>query len=92
MLQLLQIQYRIRHIYILNYVRDFFRVNGITLNFFYNFEKQFDIRTDKLQSLIWNLRLYHESKKGRHVEHLLDTTSYSDYVYRIGNRKHIFRR
>ena len=79
-------------VYILNYVRDFFRVDSNTLIFFFNFEKQFDINTNKLQSLIWNLRLYHESKKGRHVEHLVDTTNYSDYIYKIRNRKHIFRR
>ena len=79
-------------LYILNYVRDFFRVNSATLEFFFNFKKQHDIDSEKLQSIVWNLRVYHGTKKGRHVEHLLDTTNYADYIYTINNRKYTFNR
>ena len=76
-------------LYILNYVRDFFSVNSITLKFFFNFEKQCDIDSEKLQNIIWDLNLYHGTKKGRQVERLIETTN---YAYTIGNRKFIFRR
>ena len=76
-------------LYILNYVRDFFSVNSITLKFFFNFEKQCDVDSEKLQNIIWDLNLYHGTKKGRQVEHLIETTN---YAYTIGNRKFIFRR
>ena len=79
-------------LYILNNVRDFFRVNSATLEFFFNFKKQHDIDSEKLQSIVWNLTVYHGTKKGRHVEHLLDTTNYADYVYTINNRKYTFKR
>ena len=78
-------------LYILNYVRDFFRVSSISLDFFFNFQKPFDIDAEKLQSIIWNLRLYHSSKKGRHVEHQLDITNYADYVYTIDGKTFTFK-
>ena len=79
-------------LYIFNYVRDFFRASSITLDFFFNFKKRDNIDSQSFQNLVWKLRLYHGTKKHKHVEHQLDTSNYADYVYRIGNRKFTFKK
>ena len=78
-------------LYIFNYVRDFLRISTTTLDFFFNFKKVHDIDQEAFQAIIWKLRLYHGSKKGRFVEHQLDTTNYANYVYTIDGRKFTFK-
>ena len=76
-------------VFIFNYVRDFFSTSSVTLNFFYNFEGKKDINTENLRDITWNLRLHHGTKKGRVVEHMAKTMS---YTYIIASRKFIYIR
>ena len=79
-------------LYILNYVRDFFGASSFTSKFFFNFAKRFDIDAQNLHDIVWALNVHHGTKKGKHVEHQLHTANYSDYIYRIANRKFTCRR
>ena len=72
--------------YIFNFVRDFFATSSTTLKFFYKFEGKKEINIEDLTNITWNLRLYHGTKKGRIVEHLAKTMS---FTYTIANRRYI---
>ena len=74
-------------LYIFNFVRDFFATSSITLKFFYDFEGKKEINVEDLRDITWNLRLYHGTKKGKIVEHLSKTMS---FTYTIANRRYIY--
>ena len=74
-------------LFIFNFVRDFFATSSITLKFFYNFEGKKEINIEDLRDITWSLRLYHGTKKGRTVEHLSKTMS---FTYTISNRSYIY--
>ena len=54
--------------YILNFVRDFFTVSDITLKFFFNFSSKNKLNIDHLNSIIWDLKKFYGTKKGKVVQ------------------------
>ena len=74
-------------LFIFNFVRDFFAASSITFKFFYNFESKKEMNIEDLRDITWSLRLYHGTKKGRIVEHLSETMS---FTYTISNWRYIY--
>ena len=73
-------------LYILNFVRDFFTVSDITLKFFFNFSSKYELNIDHLNSIIWDLKKFHGTKKGKVVESLSKTMCYIANINRRSKR------
>ena len=72
--------------YILNFVRDFCTVSDITLKFFFNFSGKNELNIDHLNSIIWDLKKFHGTKKGKVVESLSKTMCYIANINRRNKR------
>ena len=75
-------------LYIMNFIRDFFSVSDITLEYFYGFKDKTDIRVEDIHEITWDLRKKHGMQKGKIIESLSKMMS---FIYTINKRKYTYK-